>query len=71
MILMPVTSRLRGDALAGDVVVTGWEIAGLLKPSAVKPVVATLERTLVLRRLGSLHEQDGEALRRALAELIA
>lgn len=70
VILMPVTSQLRGEARPGDVVVTDWESAGLLKPSAVKPVVATLERSLVLRRLGSLQEQDREALRRRLAELI-
>ena len=32
--------------------VTGQEGAGLLKPSVIKPVITTIERTLVIRRLG-------------------
>jgi len=42
--------------------------AGLLKPSVVKPVFATLE--LVLRRLGALDDNDQTVLRKAISEII-
>jgi mRNA interferase MazF len=40
----------------GDPWISHWHAAGLLKPSVVKPVFATLEQLLVLRRLGALDE---------------
>jgi len=47
-----------------------WQAAGLLKPSAIKPVFATLEQRLVIRRLGTLAPDDRTALRTATAETI-
>jgi len=46
--------------------VVKWEEAGLLKASVLKPVLATLERSLVLRKLGRLEEEDRRALREVL-----
>ena len=43
-----------------------WKEAGLLKPSVLKPVVATIERGLVLRKLGRLAAEDRRALRGVL-----
>jgi mRNA interferase MazF len=48
LILMAVTSQLRPMSL-GEVEVTAWEAAGLLKPSVIKPVFTTVERHLVVR----------------------
>jgi mRNA interferase MazF len=50
--------------------VTEWRSAGLLKPSAIKPVFATLEQALVLRQLGTLHTNDQMSLRKAISEII-
>jgi len=36
----------------------------------LKPVVATIERGLVLRKLGRLAEEDRAALREVLAEIL-
>ena len=66
VILMPVTSQLRPEEVFGEVWLHEWAHAGLLKPSAVKPVIATLTKELVLRRLGSLAHQDRDALLHAL-----
>jgi hypothetical protein len=41
-----------------------------LKPSAIKPVLATLERRLVSRALGALAEADRAALKQAIAAII-
>ena len=50
--------------------VTGQEGAGLLKPSVIKPVITTIERTLVIRRLGQLKKDDQEALRKAISNIV-
>ncbi len=47
-----------------------WKEAGLLRPSVLKPVVATIERGLVLRKLGRLEEEDRAALRKLLDEIV-
>ncbi len=70
VVLMPVTSQLRADARPSDVPVLDWQAAGLLKPSAIKPLLATLEQSLVIRRLGALPEVDREALRNALFQIL-
>jgi hypothetical protein len=41
-----------------------------LKPSAVKPVFATLEQALIIRRLGTLSAADQRAIKDALAKTI-
>lgn len=70
VILMAVTSQLRANEALGEVFVAEWERAGLLKPSAVKPVFVTLDESLVLRSLGMLQSRDQAALRAGIARLI-
>ncbi len=70
IVLMPITSQLRADARPGDAVIERWQAAGLLKPSAIKPVIATLEQALVIRRLGKLAEGDRESLDTALRAIL-
>jgi mRNA interferase MazF len=70
IILMAITSQLRASAAYGEVWLTHWQDAGLLKPSAIKPVVATLEQQLIIRQLGTLVATDAQALRTVIAEII-
>jgi mRNA interferase MazF len=70
LIVMAVTSQLRPNPGMGDAWIRHWQAAGLLKPSVVKPVFATLEQPLVLRRLGALVDEDRAALRKAISEII-
>lgn len=70
LIMMAITSQLRSTPVLGEVWLRHWQAAGLVKPSAVKPVLATLEQDLVIRRLGVLDGDDQAALRRALAQII-
>lgn len=62
VILMAETSHVRSPAF-GEVVVTEWRKAGLLKLGVIKPVIATIEKGLVLKRLGRLKQVDLERLR--------
>lgn len=70
LVILAVTSQLRPVAGVGEVAVVKWKEDGLLRPSVFKPVLATIERGLVLRTLGSLADEDRAALRRMLAEIL-
>jgi mRNA interferase MazF len=54
IVLMAITSQFRPSPALGEVWLREWQTAGLLKPSAVKPVFTTLEQALIIRQLGSL-----------------
>jgi len=70
LVVMAVTSQLRPDPGLGTTWISHWQEAGLLKPSVVKPVFATIEQRLVLRRLGTLGDDDRAALSKAISEII-
>ncbi|MEM9948716.1 MAG: type II toxin-antitoxin system PemK/MazF family toxin, partial [Cyanobacteria bacterium P01_D01_bin.36] len=53
-----------------NLVIEYWQRAGLLKPSVVKPIVATLQTNLLLRQLGTLVVSDREALKALLTEIV-
>jgi mRNA interferase MazF len=70
VVVMAITSQLRLTAELGDIWVAQWQAANLLKPSAIKPVFATLEQNLIRRQLGTLAQEDQSALRKAIAALL-
>jgi mRNA interferase MazF len=70
LIMMAVTSQLRPTPAFGEVWLRDSQGAGLLKPSAVNPVFATLEQKLVIRQLGVLAAEDQDALRAAIINII-
>lgn len=70
VVVMAITSQLRPSPIFGEVWLAEWQTAGLIKPSAIKPVFATLEQALVLRQLGTLGANDQAALRNAISEII-
>ena len=69
-VIMAITSQVRPEAKVGEAAIRHWREAGLLKPSVLKPVLATVERGLIRRRLGRLHEDDRRALRAALDAIL-
>lgn len=70
LIVMAVTSQLRPTATVGEVAVVQWQAACLLKPSVIKPLITTIEATLVIRKLGALVADDQKSLRQAVAAVI-
>ena len=69
LILMAVTSQVRSPATFGEVIVQHWQAAKLLKPSAIKPVLATFERSLIRKTLGRLSTRDQQSLRDTIETL--
>ena len=60
VVLMAITSQARPFPTSDEIYVQGWQAAGLLKPSVIKPVFATIEQSLVIRQLGALDAADQE-----------
>ncbi|MBN1662320.1 MAG: type II toxin-antitoxin system PemK/MazF family toxin [Deltaproteobacteria bacterium] len=70
IVLMAVTSRIKPDAVFGDAPIDHWEEAGLIKPSVIKPVLATVEKSLIIRKMGSLHNDDRQSLKKYLESIL-
>ena len=70
LILMAITSQLTASLSVGDMTIVDWKPAGLLKPSAIKPVFATMQQTLVLQSLGRLELLDTTSLRTAIGAIL-
>lgn len=58
LILAAVTSRLPATPNLLDYELTDWRAAGLRYPSALKPVLFTLDPARVLYRVGALTSRD-------------
>lgn len=69
LVIMAATTQVRASSSL-EVVVKDWQGAGLLKPSVVKPVFATIERRLVIKKLGSLQAADLKDLRQAIQRIL-
>jgi mRNA interferase MazF len=70
LIIMAVTSHVRPQLGFGEVALASWKRSGLLKPSVAKPVLTTIERRLVLRRLGRLGDVDRASLAATLRDIL-
>ncbi len=67
LIIMAITSQVRQPLGFGEALVVDWQTAGLIKPSVLKPVLATIEQGLVVRAMGSFSAADLRALRETIA----
>jgi len=70
VVISAVSSQLRAPAAVGEVRIAEWKTAGLLKPSTIKPVFATVEQSLIIRKMGHLGAADTQFLRKALAAVL-
>ena len=70
VVLMAITSQVRKPLKDGEIELIEWQKAGLLKPSVVKPIFTTVEKKLILRKLGALEIVDENNLRTLLQNLI-
>ena len=70
VILMAVTGHLSDYPRIGEGVVSDWKEAGLLKTSTIKPILTTVEKTLIIRILGQLREPDISTLKAALRMIL-
>lgn len=53
----------------GEALVADWQVAGLIKPSVLKPVFTTIDQGLVVRTMGALSANDLRSLREVIGRL--
>ena len=70
LILVAVTSQIRQSTFFGEISVTEWKQAGLIKPSIIKPIFTTVDKGLVLKKLGLLRKDDRKALQNILQSIL-
>ena len=70
LIIMAITSQVKSAQSVGETFVQDWQGAGLLKPSAIKPVITTIERGLIINQLGQLKGNDQTALRTSMDQIL-
>ena len=70
VILMAVTRRLQASVGWGEAVIQDWQTAGLLKPSTLKPIVFTAEKTIVRKVLGVFGHRDQATLKTVIESII-
>ena len=58
VILMAITSQIRHPLATDEALIHDWQTAGLAKPSVLKPLIATIEQTNIIRRMGKLSSKD-------------
>lgn len=69
-IIMAITSQTGKTSDIGECVLNNWNEAGLLKPSAIKAAISTIERTLIIRKIGRLSSKDFRLMEDTLKELL-
>jgi mRNA interferase MazF len=66
VVAMAITTNLEpNEALIAD-----WKIAGLLRPSAFKPIFATFEQAQIVLQFGALAAGDKAALRQLINSVL-
>jgi len=70
IVIMAITSQMRQPLGFGEALVSDWQGAGLMKASVLKPVLTTIEQTLVVKTMGTLCTADIQTLQTLLGELI-
>lgn len=70
IVIKAVTSQVRQPLAFGEAMITGWQAAGLVKASVLKPVFTTIEQSLVLRAMGILGTADLKTLREVIVRVI-
>ena len=69
IVILAITSKVDKYTGIGECLVQDWQTAGLLKPSAIKSALSTIEQSLVLKRLGKFSQKDMTSLEQALKDL--
>lgn len=70
VLIASVTGNLSAIPHPGDHRIKRWKASGLLKPSLAQTKLATVEATIIRRKLGQLDEEDLATLSHGLREAL-
>ena len=70
IVIMAITSQIDKATGIGECLIKDWQVAGLLKPSAIKPAISTIEEKLILKKIGSLSSDDLSSAENVLKKIL-
>lgn len=70
VVMLAITSQIRDPLTYGEALITDWKQAGLIKPSVFKPLIATVDQEIVLKKMGSLSVCDQLRLKELLQNVL-
>lgn len=70
LLVAAITSNVSPPFRPGDALLSDWSVAGLLKPSAVRGVLATVDKTDIVRTLGRLTKEDFARVEQGIADIL-
>lgn len=70
LIVAAITGNVSPPLRPGDTLLNDWSAAGLLKPSAVRSVLATVDKTDIVRKLGTLSASDFANVEQGIASIL-
>lgn len=70
LIVAGLTSNVTSPRRFGDVVIQHWQEAGLIKPSAFRGIVMTVDEFDVVRLMGVLNSSDFDRVEASIAEIL-
>lgn len=70
LIVAAITSNVSPPFRPGDTLLNDWSAAGLLKPLAVRGVLATVDKADIARKLGTLSASDFIQVEQAIANIL-
>ena len=66
LIIAYITSQTNLPARLGDYDLRNWKEAGLPKPSKLRMKFATLDKSIIVKKLGALEKEDSEEIEKIL-----
>lgn len=67
LVILFITSNIGSPKRTGDHQIKKWKEAGLPKPSLTRMKFATIEKSIIIKKLGTLQSSDQHALQKKLA----
>ena len=68
LIILFITSNLQAYGRMGDTVIQHWKESGLPKPLMIRMKFATIERSMIIKKIGTLNNIDREGVRGTMLE---
>ncbi len=70
VILMAITSQIPQPLATGEAMLQDWQAAGMVKPSVLKPLIATLEQHQIVKSIGRLSAADRQSLGKVIQTIL-
>ena len=70
IVVAGITTNVLGPFRPGDVLLEDWHQAGLVRPSAFRGLILTVDRNKIIRELGQLSEADFKKIKQGVADIM-